>query len=391
MTALLPAVPTGHVVPLEIRHTPLDAIAGMLEARDLLGRALLAADVGACDALERILDLAELVVDHRLVAVEREAHDPPADVELARDPVDDRVGHRLLPLEPLIPAAQDGAQHERVVDRRHALDRAVEEQHAQRVHHRAEVVLVPDPQPERHVALRVRHQPDAHLRDDPEVRLHEELVRSRAETALVDVPGTVARHRAHPGAHDLAVREHDLHPALHAHVLPVRHVRDAVVERVADDAPPAEVRDREHQPVPARLDRLVEVEPAHARLDDRVRALVVDLEHAVHPAETDDHGALHARRGAAVAVVPAGPVRPQRNLVLVRDPHDLLDLLDGLRHERPRRPCSRPRSERRTDHGTRGGRSSSVSTASAPSDRPERLQRRRECLLRDLRARGRSS
>ena len=52
----------------------------------------------------------------------------------------------------------------------------------------AEVVVAPDTQPQRHVDLGVGHQPDAHLRDDPEVGLHEELVGGRAEAALVDVP-----------------------------------------------------------------------------------------------------------------------------------------------------------------------------------------------------------
>ena len=69
---------------------PWMQLAGMLELRDVLRRVLLTPHLGARDTLERLLDLRELVVDDRLVAVEREAHDPAADLELARDPVDHR-------------------------------------------------------------------------------------------------------------------------------------------------------------------------------------------------------------------------------------------------------------------------------------------------------------
>jgi hypothetical protein len=79
--------------------------------------------------------------------------------------------------------------------------------------------------------------------------------------------------------------------------------------------------------------RVVEVEPAHTRLDDGVRAVLVDLEDAVHPAEADYHGALQPRRRAAVAVVHPGRVRPDGDPAFVRDPDDLLDLLDGLGHD----------------------------------------------------------
>src|SRR5262249_18705281 len=88
---------------------------------------------------------------------------------------------------------------------------------------------------------------------------------------------------------------------------------------------------------PARLDRVVEVEPADAGLDDRVAELLVDLEHAVHPTEVDDDRPAYPRRRAPVAVVLPDARHPERHLVLVRDPHDRLDLLDRLRlHDRRR-------------------------------------------------------
>jgi hypothetical protein len=50
--------------------------------------------------------------------------------------------------------------------------------------------------------------------------------------------------------------------------------------------------------VPAGLDRVVEVEPADARLDDGVGAFLVDLEHAVHLPQAEDDRAVQARRRA---------------------------------------------------------------------------------------------
>jgi len=104
-----------------------------------------------------------------------------------------------------------------------------------------------------------------------------------------------------------------------------------VVERVADHAAPAEVGNREPEPVAACLDRLVEVEPTDARLDDRIAELLVDLEHAVHPAEVDDDRPAHPGRRAPVAVVAPDARDPDRHPVLVRDPQDGLDLLDAVR------------------------------------------------------------
>ena len=98
---------------------------------------------------------------------------------------------------------------------------------------------------QRHVDLGLGHEPVAHLRDDPEVALHEHLVRRRAQAALVAVPGPVAlASRPCPCASG-AVGEDDLHPALRLLVDAVGHVAHAVVERVADDAAPAEVGDRD--------------------------------------------------------------------------------------------------------------------------------------------------
>ncbi len=256
------------------------------------------------------------------------------------------VGDRVVALVPRRAGRQDRRGGDRVPDLRHVLDRPLQHQRAQGLDERGQVVVAPDAEPERHVALRHRHQPHAHLRDDPEVRLHEERVEGGAEASLVHVPGPVSGHRAHTRAEQLAARQHDLHPARGRHVGAGREVRRAVLEGVPDDAAPAEVRHRDHQARPGGPERLVEVEPADARLDDGVRAVLVDLEHAVHPPQAHEHGPVEARRRAAVAVVHPRRMRPERYRMLVRDPHDRLDLLDRLRHERRRGRVVVPRRER---------------------------------------------
>jgi hypothetical protein len=82
--------------------------------------------------------------------------------------------------------------------------------------------------------------------------------------------------------------------------------------------------------VARRAHRLVQLEEADPGLDDCIRGVAVDLEDPVHPPQVDDDRAAHARRRAPVAVVPALGAHPQRNPVLVRDPHDRLELLDRL-------------------------------------------------------------
>ena len=262
--------------------------------------------------------------------VDREAHDPAADLQLARDPVDTSSGIGSSP----------ACHFERPSVVRTAARRSVfstcgtPSMSLSSISSRSvsitwrKVGVVPDPEPAGHVARRRRQQPDAHLGDDAVVRLHEHLVRRRAETALVDVRRLAVRDRPAARPHQLAVGEDDLHPALHHLVLPVGQIGDAVVEGVADHAAPAEVGDREPQLVPACLDRLVEVEPPDARLDDGVAELAVDMQHAVHPPQVDDDRAAHPWRRAAVPVVLADPGNPERHVLLVRDPDDRLDLFD---------------------------------------------------------------
>ena len=94
----------------------------------------------------------------------------------------------------------------------------------------------------------------------------------RPGAVLVLLPRLRVRQRAHAGAQQLAVREHDLHAAVRIEVIAVlRHrVAAAVIERVADHAAPAGIRAVDPDLELVLLDVAIEVEVAHAGLDERV-------------------------------------------------------------------------------------------------------------------------
>ena len=144
-------------------------------------------------------------------------------------------------------------------------------------------------------------------------------------------------HPAHAGAQQLAVRQHDLEAADRAPVVLHRRAAAAALERIAEWGAPAGIGRVDPDVELVLLDVTVEVEVADAGLDDGEVDLVVHLEHSVHALEIDDHAARVRGRRRAVAQVPAGRDRPERDLVLVRDPHDRLHLLDGRRRDRGRR------------------------------------------------------
>jgi len=72
---------------------------------------------------------------------------------------------------------------------------------------------------------------------------------------------------------------------------------------------------------------VIQIEVAHARLDEAGGVVLIDLEDAIHPLEVH-HDAPGVRgRGAAVSQIAARGDRVERNAVLVGDADDLLDLL----------------------------------------------------------------
>ncbi len=304
-------VPRLALQPVQDRvgHHARDAGLGAVGRLDLrlghIARVLPADDLRARDASEGLLHAPVARLDDVLGPDEPEPEVPPPDPQRVDDALD-----RLPPERPRLGGPPRtlrralGDPH-RVGGAGAALDRLVELQRAQRVDHRDEVVVARERDLARPEALGLGHEPEAQLRDDPVVGLHEQAVQRRAEAALVDVPRAPVADRTHPGAYQVAVGQQHLQAADGGRVLAVRRLAEAALERVADDAAPSQTGCRHPQRVAALAQVRVEIEERHAGLQQRVAEVVVDLEDPVHPAELDDHGAAHAWRGAAVAQVAA--------------------------------------------------------------------------------------
>ncbi len=204
-------------------------------------------------------------------------------------------------------------------------------QQVQRIHQRDDVALVEYLDGRGDISLRPRHQPEAHLGDHAHVALAKQAVDPRAVAPLVLLPRLRVRHGAHAGADDFAVAEHDLHAAMRAEVIAerIRRPAAAAVERVADHAAPARIGRIDPDVEPVLFDVIVEVEVAYARLDERIRVALVDLEHAVHALQIEhDAAGVHGRRAAVCKVAP-GRDRIKRNAASVGRAHHGLHFLDG--------------------------------------------------------------
>ena len=214
---------------------------------------------------------------------------------------------------------RDHGRHDRgVADDDVALHGSLEEQGAQRVDQRRQVVVRVGGHHADDEGVGPRHQPDAHLGDDPEVRLQEQPVERWSVAALVRAQDCAAGHRTHARPHEVPSASTTSMPHWSG-VVAVGGVAEAALEGVADDAAPADVGHRGHQPRADRPEVLVQVEEAHAGLDDDVPGLVVDLEHAVHPVQVDHDASVDPRDGPAVAVVLASGDGPQRDAAVGGD------------------------------------------------------------------------
>jgi hypothetical protein len=136
-----------------------------------------------------------------------------------------------------------------------------------------------------------------------------------------------------PGAHDVAVRQHDFHAAVRVEVVAHRRVAATAFQRVADQTSPTGIGRIDPQLQLLLLNVAIQIEVADAGLDQGVVVLLAHLDDAVHPLEIETTLPVTVRRRAAVAEILAGGDRPQRNPVLARDADDLLDLLDAIRRD----------------------------------------------------------
>ena len=235
------------------------------------------------------------------------------------------------------------------------------------------------------IGLGLRHEPEAHLRDDAEVRLREHAVEVRAEAVLVLLPGLRARQRAHAGAHELAVGQHDFHAAVRVEMVAVRvrRIAGAVIERVADDAAPARIRAVDPELEVPLADVPIEVEIADARLDERVGLRSSTSRMRFMRLRSSTTLPERTGRRAAVAEIAARRDRVERN-ARTRWPR-------GRRPEPPRpnrarrrptrpSPRARPRAASRRPGRARTS-SSLVNTHSLPTMPRKRCDRLRERLL----------
>ena len=206
------------------------------------------------------------------------------------------------------------------------------------------------------VALGRRHEPETDSRHDAEVRLREEPVDDWPEAVLVLVPEVVARHPAHAGAQQLAVRQHDLEAADRAPVVLHRRAAAAALERIAEWGAPAGIGRVDPDVELVLLDVAVEVEVADAGLDDGEVDLVVHLEHTVHALESTTTLPEYAGDDAAVAQV-AGRSRSSRagSCACSRSARSLAPARRSRARPPPTRAAPRARPRRAS---TRRGRAS---------------------------------
>ena len=108
-------------------------------------------------------------------------------------------------------------------------------------------------------------------------------------------------------------------------------VAAAVIEGVADQAAPTGVRAVHPNLELVLLYVAVEVEVAHARLDERRSVALVDLEDPIHALQVEHDAAGEIRGRAAVAEILAGGNRVDRYSVRICSPDDRLHLFHGVR------------------------------------------------------------
>jgi hypothetical protein len=230
---------------------------------------------------------------------------------------------------------REEAAEQRAAELRHAVHDAAILEKIQNIDERNQVLVLRHAHGAGEIGVGLRHEPEAHLRDDAEVRLREQSVDPRTRAELVLLPRLRVRHGAHAGAQQLAVREYHLHAAVRIEVIAeLRHrVAAAVIERVADQAAPTRVRAVHPNVELVLLDVAIEIEVAHARLDERRRVLLADLEDAVHALQVEHDAPREIRSRAAVTQVLTGRDRVERNPVGVRGAHDRPHLLHRVRRD----------------------------------------------------------
>src|SRR5271154_2833786 len=107
----------------------------------------------------------------------------------------------------------------------------------------------------------------------------------------------------------------------------------ATIERIANRAAPAGIGNIHPQLESLFLNIAIEVKIADSRLNERVRVGLIDLENPIHALQIQNHAARIRGRRTAISKIFSRRDWIDRNLVLVRDPDDLLHLFDIIRSD----------------------------------------------------------
>ena len=176
---------------------------------------------------------------------------------------------------------------------------------------------------QRAIALRIAREPDPNFGDD----------RQRPFAADERADQIEARRvfRRPAELHDPAVGHHRFHAehVIDRHAIFQRVRPAAVGGDVAADRAGALARRIGSVMKAGAFQRLVEPGIHHARLNDGIAIAEIDFLDRLHPRQHDHHAA--ADRQAAAGQTRARPARHKRHAMLVRQPHDVGDLLGRAR------------------------------------------------------------
>ena len=210
-----------------------------------------------------------------------------------------------------------------------------------------------------------RHEPDAHLGDDSEVRLHEQTPPARARTPAWPFLATPrgSRHGAHP-VRSTSPRQTRAPSHSAGKWSPMGCTRHHGLG-YCRDAAAADVRDRPHSGSPS-PDRFVQVKICAPPAPPPVRHSSLISRISVHPRRLTDTDPRTRGEGAAIPLLRPRDIGVDGDLVLVSPAHHGLDFLGRARLNDRRGVVLGPVRVARTGHGTRAP-ASPVSTCSAPT------------------------
>ena len=165
--------------------------------------------------------------------------------------------------------------------------------------------------------LRCRHQPDARLHHDAQIRLRKQAVEVGPDTPFVGVTHRVVAGRAAAGFEQAAIGQDDIHATQAAEMVGHRRESAALVQGIAHHARILRrARGVGPQARAGLLQVVVDLLVGHARFNDGEPELLIDLADAIHPLQHHRDSGVVDRRLLAVTEVLAGADRPDGHVGL---------------------------------------------------------------------------